>query len=98
MYYVYALVSNKRKRIYVGLTGDLKSRIREHNLGKTKSTKYYKPWTLLYFEKLNTRVAARNREKKLKSGYGKEFLKNLVYKKSEIENGPVAQLDRASAF
>ena len=79
MYYVYAIISGKDNRIYVGLTGNLSRRIREHNGGKTKSTKYYKPWSLLYLEKLDNLLEARKREKKLKSGCGKEFLKKKVH-------------------
>ena len=77
MYYVYALVSKKDDRIYVGLTTNLESRLKEHNRGQTKTTKFYRPWELLHFEKLDTRIVARAREKQLKSGYGKEFLKEI---------------------
>jgi len=77
MYYVYAIVSKNKNRIYVGLTKDLGSRLKEHNRGKTKSTQCYRPWTLLYFEKFPARTVARMREKQLKSGYGKEFLKEV---------------------
>ncbi|MDD5449577.1 MAG: GIY-YIG nuclease family protein [Candidatus Omnitrophica bacterium] len=92
MYFVYALATKNNTRIYVGLTKNLKLRTREHNSGKTKSTKAYKPWILFYSEKFNTRLEARAREKVLKSGFGKEFLKNI------LKNVPVAQQDRASAF
>jgi putative endonuclease len=89
MYYVYALKSVEHNRIYVGLTKDLDNRIREHNNGKTKSTKFYRPWNLFYFEEINLLKSAREREKKLKSGFGKEYLKNLI-------NAPVAHKDRAA--
>ena len=92
MYYVYALISKDRNRIYVGLTKNIEVRIIEHNSGKTKSTKGYRPWSLFYFEEKNTRLDARAREKELKSGVGKEFLKRI------LKDAPVAQLDRASAF
>ena len=94
MYYTYALLSNDKKRIYVGLTKNLQRRINEHNKGRTKSTRYYRSWTLLYFERTNTLKDARLKEKKLKSGYGKEFLKSF-FKKS---HAPIAQLDRAFAY
>ncbi len=77
MYYVYALVSLKHKRIYVGQTQDLDVRVRDHNSGRTKTIKHYKPWKVLYFEGLGTRREARNREKYFKSGIGKDFLKNV---------------------
>jgi len=78
MFYVYALKSIKHNRIYVGLTKDLYKRISEHNSGETKSTRFYKPWVLFYSEKLNTRTEAREQEKKLKSGSGRELLRKLM--------------------
>lgn len=75
MYFVYALQSKTCKRIYVGFTENLEKRIHQHNSGKTKSTKGYIPWELIYFEVVQDRFKAREREKYLKSGSGKEFLK-----------------------
>ena len=66
-------------RIYVGFTNDVERRIREHNQGLTKSTKGYRPWELIYKEELASRIEARAREKYLKSGVGKEFLKSKLF-------------------
>ncbi len=76
-HFVYALLSEKDGRIYVGMTQDIDRRILQHNSGKSKSTKHYVPWKLLYFEVVNTREEARSREIFLKSGVGKEFLKDF---------------------
>ncbi len=78
MYYVYAIKSAIRNYIYVGITNDLERRFNQHNDGKNKTTKAYSPFLLLYSEKAENRVNARKREKYLKSGIGKEFLKTLV--------------------
>jgi putative endonuclease len=77
-YYVYAIHSIKHKIIYVGLSTDPEKRLRDHNYGMTKSTKPYRPWSILYKEKIGSRIDARKREKYLKSGIGKEFLKTLL--------------------
>ena len=77
-YFVYAIKSEKEGRIYVGQTKDTIKRLKEHNFGRTKSTKGFIPWKLIYTEKVSTRIIARNREKYLKSGCGKEFLKTLA--------------------
>jgi putative endonuclease len=78
MYIVYAIRSSKDHRIYVGFTSDLNRRLDEHNSGKTKSTKGFRPWTLIYSVEFENRIEARKRELYLKSGHGKIFLKNLV--------------------
>jgi len=78
MFYVYAIKSERDGRIYVGMCSEVKARLKEHNAGKTKSTKGYTPWKLIYFEEKPNRIEARKREKYLKSGIGKEFLKSLV--------------------
>ncbi len=78
MFFVYAIKSEKDGRIYVGMSADAEARLKEHNAGKTKSTKGYTPWRLIYKEEVINRVEARKREIHLKSGIGKEFLKSLV--------------------
>jgi putative endonuclease len=78
MWFVYAIKSKRDERIYVGICLHVPNRIDQHNKGKTKSTKGYRPWVLIYQEQLPSRAEARTREKYLKSGAGKEFLKNLV--------------------
>ena len=77
MYCVYALDSLVRNYIYVGITNDLKNRIDRHNKGYERTTKPYRPFRLLLCESYQTRQEARKREKYLKSGYGKEYLKSL---------------------
>ena len=78
MYVVYAIKSVSRKYIYVGLTNNIEQRFSEHNSGKNKTTRPYRPFILIYTEIVETRIVARKREKYLKSGVGKEFLKNIL--------------------
>ena len=76
MFYVYVIVSEiKGLRFYVGISEDIDRRMSEHNSGKTQSTRGYIPWELFFTEKYTARVDARNREKYLKSGSGKEKIK-----------------------
>lgn len=74
--YVYVLKSLKNEWMYVGMSSNVERRITEHNSGKVRSTKAYCPWKLLHLESFNDRKSAREREKYLKSGYGKAWLKN----------------------
>jgi len=60
------------------MCADIEVRLKEHNAGKTRSTKGFIPWKLIYKEGVSTRLEARKREIYLKSGIGKEFLKSLV--------------------
>jgi len=50
MNYVYLLKSKVRKWYYIGSTRDLKNQLIEHNNGRVKSTKAYKPFDLIYYE------------------------------------------------
>jgi len=77
VFFVYVIKSSVDGRLYKGLTSDLQKRINEHNRGKTKTTKAFKPWELVYYEEFSTRDEARQREKYLKTGAGRRFLKSL---------------------
>jgi putative endonuclease len=78
MYYVYAIKSEVDGRLYKGLTENLEIRVKQHNSGKTKSTKGFLPWILVYHEEFSTRIEARLREKYLKSGSGRDFLHRIL--------------------
>ncbi|MBL7980864.1 MAG: GIY-YIG nuclease family protein [Flavobacteriales bacterium] len=78
---VYALASAEKEYIYVGLSMDVKRRIDEHQRGKERTTRAYRPFEVLIVEFLPDRTEARKREKFLKSGAGKEFLKELRSRK-----------------
>ena len=78
MFYVYAIESLSRNYIYVGLTNDLERRIYQHNNDENRTTKAYAPFVLIHSEKFETRTEARTKEKYLKSGIGKELLKNIA--------------------
>ncbi|WP_245750581.1 GIY-YIG nuclease family protein [Algibacter pectinivorans] len=66
--------------MYKGYTDDLEKRVKEHNSGKTKSTKGYIPWRLVYFEKFLSREESILREKYFKTGSGRDFLKGKLGK------------------
>ena len=78
MFYVYVLKSEKDSKLYVGHTDDLKRRLIEHNSGKTKATKFRKPFNLIYYEACNILNDAVKREHSLKTGFGRRYLKNRL--------------------
>ncbi len=78
--YVYILESQKDNGWYTGYTSDLKKRLSEHQNGYTHSTKYRRPWKLIYYEACLSDADAIAREKYLKSGMGKRYLRNRLKK------------------
>ena len=78
MYTVYALQSVSRNYVYVGISDNLARRLEQHNRGYNRTTRPYAPFKVLYTEQYETRTDARKREKYLKSGVGKEFLKSRI--------------------
>lgn len=78
MYYVYVLKSLANNDVYIGYSDDLRSRLREHNEGKSNYTRVYRPWTLIYYEAYRNKNDARKREVELKGHKAKEFLKEHI--------------------
>jgi putative endonuclease len=85
-YYVYLLFSHKDKGVYTGLTDNLRRRIKEHNQGKTESTKNRRPLDLIYFEGYKNKEIALRREIYLKTGWGRNYLKKII--NNYIKNNP----------
>ena len=77
-YLAYILYSPSFKRYYKGHCKNIKERIKEHNSGKTKSTKAFIPWKLVYQEEFNTRENAIARERYFKTAAGRRFLKKKI--------------------
>jgi putative endonuclease len=75
MYYVYVIKSLGRSYRYVGITDNTERRISQHQAGREKTTRPYRPFKVLFTEVYPYRIEARKREKYLKSGIGKEWIK-----------------------
>jgi len=78
MYYTYVLRSKKDERLYTGATDDLRKRFKLHNSGKISSTMGRGPFELMYYEACLNQQDAFAREKFLKSGRGKLYLKKRL--------------------
>jgi len=78
MWVVYVLRSLKNGTHYVGSTDNLERRLREHNSGKSKYMRHVRPLELVYNEACGERLEARRRERYLKSGQGRGFLKSAL--------------------
>lgn len=77
-YWVYILRSQKDRKLYVGLSSDVATRLYCHNAGRVRSTKHRVPFELLYKEAYATRAEARQREKFLKSYEGSKEKFSIV--------------------
>ena len=75
MFYVYLLRSTKDNGFYIGYSTDLKRRLSEHKRGASFATKSRGPWNLIYYEAYTEHEDAEGREKFLKSGAGRRFLR-----------------------
>jgi len=78
MYFVYVIRSEERQYTYMGMTSNLERRLKEHDEGKNKTTKPYKPFYLVLSEQFETRSEAREREKYLESGIGRDYIKRIL--------------------
>src|SRR5947207_14193639 len=75
MFYVYLLHSISDNGVYIGFSTDLRKRISEHKRGGSFATKSRGPWKLIYYEAYTERQDAEGREKYLKSGAGRSFVR-----------------------
>ena len=78
MFYVYILRSELNGRYYIGSTGNIQSRVIQHNAGMTKSTKGYRPWQLIHQEEFQSLSEARRRESQLKSWKSRTYLESQL--------------------
>jgi putative endonuclease len=79
MTYVHILQSQQQlERYYVGVTGDLRSRLRRHNAGDVSHTSKYAPWTVKSYIAFSDEKQAFALEKYLKSPSGRAFAKKRL--------------------
>jgi len=75
---VYVLRSRTTGKLYVGQTQDLEKRLAEHHAGIARYSRNRGPWELVYTEPATSRSDAMLREKALKSGQGRAWLKARI--------------------
>jgi putative endonuclease len=78
MHYTYVLRSIKDGRWYTSHTSDLKARIEQHAKGRVESTRYRRLLQLIYYEACLTEDGAKRRERYLKTGKGKRYLRQRL--------------------
>ena len=79
MHTVYILYSKKFDKIYIGCTSNLDARFKSHNeLGTKGWTIKFRPWELVHTEEFDSKRKALDREKQLKGGKGREWIRNEI--------------------
>jgi len=78
MFYVYVLHSLEDHGLYIGVSMDLRRRMAEHKGRASFATKYRGPWKFIYYEAYTERLDAEGRERYLKSGSGRWFLRQQL--------------------
>ena len=69
--------------LYVGSALDLQRRLARHCAGQVRATAHRLPVTLEYYEACRSELKARLREKQLKTGLGRAYLKRRLEDKSD---------------
>ena len=64
--------------MYVGFSSNLKKRVEEHQKGLVEITKSRRPFELVYYEACCDKKKAVAREKSLKTGFGRSYLKRRI--------------------
>ena len=78
MYYTYVLQSTSDGKWYTGATSDLRARVRAHAEGRVRSTRGRAPLRLVYYEACLKLEDAFRRERYLKTGRGKRYLRRRL--------------------
>ena len=79
VYFVYIIYSEKVKKKYIGQTENLDLRLNQHNSNYFQSyTNYKGSWILIHSEEFKTRAEALKREKYLKTGAGRDWIKKIA--------------------
>lgn len=82
MYFVYVLrcidTKRNRRKLYVGSTKNIQKRPLKHKSGSTKATKSFHKIELIYYEACLNKTDALKRERQLKTGFGRGYLKGRL--------------------
>lgn len=79
MKYVYILQSiGDPERYYVGIIGDLRSRLQKHNAGEVSHTSKFVPWAIKTYVAFSDEKRAIEFERYLKSASGRAFAKKRL--------------------
>lgn len=89
MYFVYIIYSEKLDRYYVGMTENLRERLKKHNAKNKGFTRMATDWKVCYTETFPDKIRAMKREKEIKARNISKVLWTIVksLRKSTIYSG-----------
>lgn len=79
MYYLYVLLSERKRRTYTGVSNNIEKRLEDHNAGKVKSSRSHRPYKVIHHEQFDTLTEARQKERFYKSTTGRRRLKEMLF-------------------
>lgn len=78
MYHVYILLNEAKTRTYSDVTDNVDKRLAEHNAGRVKSSRPYRPYKIIHIESFEKLSDAQQKEKFYKSTTGRRRLKEML--------------------
>ena len=78
MFYTYILKSRVKNKTYTGSTNNIIRRLAEHNSGKVKSSRPFRPYDIIHVEEFETETQAKKREAFFKTSYGRRQMKKIL--------------------
>lgn len=93
MWYTYILKNNISGKFYIGCTGNIEKRIKEHNYKRaiTWTGQQSGQWNLVYKEEYNNKVEAMARERSIKKQKSRKYIEKLL-QNIEILSGTSSSL------
>ncbi|HEY8403890.1 MAG TPA: GIY-YIG nuclease family protein [Flavobacteriales bacterium] len=76
--FLYILQSQVKDWIYIGVTNSIEDRLKRHNDGRSKATKPYRPFTLIFSKEFPSKAQAMKEEKRLKAFKNKQTLLQYI--------------------
>jgi len=84
MYYVYILLNQAKTKTYTGVSEDANKRLEEHNAGRVRSSRLYRPYKIVHTESFTTLSQARQKENFYKSTTGRRKLREMLFEQTSL--------------
>ncbi|MDF3128834.1 GIY-YIG nuclease family protein [Kiritimatiellaeota bacterium B1221] len=89
MYYVYRIRSRSHPdKSFIGVSRDVKRRVKMHNAGRVEATRESGPWKLVFYAAFSRKQRAQEFEDYLKSPEGKKFGRKRLWQHLEDPDQP----------